>query len=57
MDKIKLKALEILETVGKKVYGECDACLGALIIVVFVLFVTITALLAHGIGTGGIGEI
>ena len=43
MDKIKLKAFEILETVGKKVYGDCDACLGALTIVVVVLFVAVIA--------------
>jgi len=43
MDKIKLKALEILETVGKKVHGGCDPCLGALTIVVVVLFVAVIA--------------
>lgn len=43
MDKIKQKALEVLEIIGKKVHGDCDPCLGVITIVVIVLFVTIIA--------------
>ena len=43
MDKIKQKALEVLETIGKKVHGDCDPCLGALTIVIVVLFVAVIA--------------
>ena len=41
MEKIKAKAIENLEKLGKAVHKDCDACLGVQVIVVAILFLLV----------------